>query len=168
MKNYLIFISILFTSTTYSQVYSNKRNFSKIDRLDSIEQYLESFSRQQQNRNRDLQKVSTQAQENNRNFSNMKRRLERLELENQNLRKELIKVKAQKTKVVKVDPAGNKVVTNDDPDRAVLLKELNELRLQLKLEKEDSDKKLSEFEATIKSMQAIILQNEKEKGKLRP
>jgi chromosome segregation ATPase len=158
----------MFHSLTHGQVFQNKRNYSKIDRIDSIERYLETASRNQQKRQAEFMKMQTQNRDFERKFADMKRTMQRLQDENRKLRKDLIKVKAQKTKVIKEDKKGNKTVHEDDPDRAVLLKELNELRLQLKLEKEDADKKLEQFEANIKSMQAIILQNEKNKGRLSP
>lgn len=168
MKKYIFVTGILLYHLSHAQIYNNKQSYAKIDRLDSIEDFLESFTRQQSLRNNDLMQVTTQTKEINRNYTKIKQRLEILERENLKLKNQLIKIQTQKTKVIKVDSNGNKVISDDDPDRAVLLKELNELRLKLKDEKESSDKKLLELETTIKNMQAIILRNEKQKGIPKP
>lgn len=172
MTKFLLLFSclMLFSFAGNAQVYQGKRDYAKIERIDNIETFLSSFTKKQMSANQSLSQMKSQNKQ-------LEQKLNRMTSTVQRLERELRQMKLQSLKPQKKSAANSRSRSTsqpngvnkdkDDPDRVLLLKDLNELRLQLQLEKQESQKVIEELRSSIKVLQTLLIKNEQEKGRLK-
>lgn len=164
---YALFFYLISGSLAFAQVYNNKgsQNLAKIDRLDSIESFLATFSRQQSATNQGFQQLQRENLNQANLISSLKQRVDSLENKIRLLDQSSVKSTLQASKNSK-DKDKNKDKSNNSPNSkdAITVEVFEKYKSETEATLKNYQDKMTDLEATIKTMQAVILQNEADKA----